>query len=184
MSNLFELSEPQPFDEDHIVADAECPCTKPGDQYLLEIDNGSVFLVHQACGKQPRGDYLDLVEMARLPVTVKAEPYGNCDGGAWHGEYRCDCGIALVATVNDLAVVHDDVPYLVGRDYADREGALWRVTGDRDRHGRPLVYLLPKDAGEAVPLEEIVSDFGPLVLHPKDCTCEMHQDNDAWRKTS
>lgn len=137
MTNLFQLSEPQPFDEGYAAGDDECSCPNPDDQYLLEIDNGAVFLAHRACGKQPRGDYMDLVEMARIPVTIKAHPYGNCDGSEWHGEYRCDCGIALAATVNGLAVVHDDVPYLVGRDYRDRDGAVWHITGDRDRQGGP-----------------------------------------------
>lgn len=79
--------------------DTECGCQNPDDQYLLEIDAGSVVLIHQACGKQMRGDYLDLVELPRIPVTVKAEPYGNCDGSQWHGEHQCDCGVVLVATV-------------------------------------------------------------------------------------
>ncbi|WP_331764781.1 phiSA1p31-related protein [Streptomyces sp. NBC_01238] len=164
MADLFKLSEPQPFDEECAAGDYDCQCPNPDDQYLLEIDNGSVFLVHRACGKQPRGDYLGLVEMGRIPVTIKAEPYGNCDGSEWHGEYRCDCGVALVATVNGLAVVHDNVPYLVGRDYRDRDGAVWRITSDRDRQERPLVFLLPQGAGEDCPLEEIVTDFGPLEL--------------------
>ncbi|WP_331731857.1 phiSA1p31-related protein (plasmid) [Streptomyces sp. NBC_01005] len=164
MTNLFQLSEPQSFDEGYAAGDDECSCPNPDDQYLLEIDNGAVFLAHRACGKQPRGDYMDLVEMARIPVTIKVEPYGSCDGNEWHGEYRCDCGIALVVTVNGLAVVHDDVPYLVGRDYRDRDGAVWHITSDRDRQGRPLVFLLPQGAGEDCPLEEIVADFGPLEL--------------------
>ena len=170
MTDLFQLTDPQPFDEDDTLADSECPCVEPDDQYLLEIDAGSVSLIHKACGKQPRGDYTDLVEMPQIPVTVKAEPYGNCDGGAWHGEYRCDCGILLFVAVNGRAVLHDDVPYLVGRDYADREGAVWRITDSVDAHGRPLVYLLPEGAGEDCPLGEIVADFGPLTLLPVDQT--------------
>ena len=164
MTDLFQLSEPQPFNEGLAAGTDECTCSQPDDQYLMEIDNGSVSLTHRACGKQPRGDYIDLVEMARIPVTVKAEPYGNCDGSQWHGEYRCDCGIVLVPTVNGLSVVHDNVPYLAGRDYRDCDGSVWRITGDRDHQGRPLVYLLPQGAGEDCPLEEIVADFGPLTL--------------------
>lgn len=166
MTNLFEISEPQPFAEDDALADSECPCLNPDDQYLLAIDAGSVFLTHKACGKQPRGDYTDLVEMLQIPVTVKAEPYGNCDGGAWHGEYRCDCGSVLVATVNGLTVEYEGVPYLIGREYADCDGDLWRITDQRDAQGRPLVFLLPEGAGEDVPLEQIASDFGPLTLAP------------------
>lgn len=99
MTHLFLTTEDQtPSAEDQALADSECSCLKPDDQYLLEVDAGSVSLVHKACGKQARGDYLDLVEMAPIPVTVTAVPYGGCDGSEWHGEYRCDCGIALVAT--------------------------------------------------------------------------------------
>lgn len=148
--------------------DLECPCPDPDDQYLLEVDNGSVFLVHRTCGKQPRGDYPDLVEMPSIPVTVTVEPYGNCDGSEWHGEYRCDCGVALIATVNDRTVVHDDVPYLIGRDYSDRDGAAWHITESRDRDGRPLVYLLPQGAGEDCPLGQVVEEYGPLNLIPKE----------------
>jgi hypothetical protein len=166
VTDLFQLTEPQPFNEEPAAAAYECPCPNPDDQYLLEIDAGSVSLIHRACGKTPRGDYTDLLEMPQIPVTVKAEPYGNCDGGAWHGEFRCDCGVVLVVTVNGLAAVHDGVPYLVGRDYRDREGNVWHITDARDRHGRPVAYLLPQGAGEDCPLEEIVTDFGPLTLVP------------------
>ncbi|MCL8016915.1 hypothetical protein [Streptomyces sp. AS02] len=100
--DLFPLVDDQAGADDDALADSECSCSQPDDQYLLEIDNGSVFLIHKACGKQPRGDYTCLVEMPPVQVTVVAEPYGNCDGREWHGEYRCDCGIALVATVNGL----------------------------------------------------------------------------------
>jgi hypothetical protein len=149
-------------------SDSECPCPNPDDQYLMEIDAGSASLIHQACGKQARGDYTDLVEMPQIPVTVKAQPYGNCDGGAWHGEYRCDCGILLFVTVNGRTVVHDDVPYLVDRQYTDREGAVWHITELVDGQDRPLVFLLPEGAGEYVPLGEVVDDFGPLTLRPAD----------------
>lgn len=171
MTDLFQLSEPPAFtEEDAALADSECSCTDPDGQYEMLVDEGGVSLTHKACGKQPPGDYLDLVEMAPIPVTVTAEPYGNCDGTEWHGEHRCDCGITLLVTVNGLSVVHEGVPYLVGRDYADREGDLWHITGDRDRACRPLVYLLPKGSGEDCPLEEIVSDFGPLTLAPQSTT--------------
>lgn len=100
MSSPFRAVEGPHHDEDEVWADSECRCADPDDQYLLEIDNGAVFLIHKTCGKQPSGDYTDLVEMGPIPVTVTAVPYGSCDGREWHGEYRCDCGIALVATVN------------------------------------------------------------------------------------
>jgi hypothetical protein len=155
-----------PSDPD-TTANTECVCPNPDDQYVLEVDAGSVFLIHKACGKQPAGDYLDLLQVDRIPVTVTAYPYGNCDGSQWHGEHRCDCGVVLVATVNGLSVVHNDVPYLVGRDYADTDGALWRITDTVDRQDRPLVHLLPEGAGEYIPLEEAVDSFGPLALAPQ-----------------
>jgi hypothetical protein len=165
MTILFQPATPQDPDQHH-PGEQECSCLSPDDQYLLEVDNGSVFLIHQACGKQPAGDYTDLIEMPRMPVTVTAHPYGNCDGSEWHGEYRCDCGIALVATVNGLSVLHDDKPYLLGRDYADSDGDLWHVTDTVDASGRPLVFLLPEGSGADIPLAEAVTDFGPLTLTP------------------
>lgn len=101
MPDLFWLADPEPVEPEG-VNDFDCSCPDPDDQYLLEIDNGSVSLVHKACGKQPYDDYVDMVELPQIPVTVKALPYGNCDGREWHGEYRCDCGIALVASINGL----------------------------------------------------------------------------------
>lgn len=165
MTSPFQLVDGQ-SDDQAKPADVECSCPNPDDQYLLELDNGAVFLTHRACGKQPAGDYTDLVEMLRIPVTVKAEPYGNCDGSEWHGEYRCDCGIALVATVNHRAVLHDDKPYLVDRDYTDREGGVWHITNQTDEHERPLVYLNPRGAGEDWPIGQIIDDFGPFTLVP------------------
>ena len=86
---------------------------------------------------------------------------------AWHGDFRCDCGIILVATVNGRAVLHDGVPYLVGRDYADCDGDVWHITDRVDEDGHPLVYLLPEGTGADVPLGQIVGDFGPLTLCPE-----------------
>lgn len=101
MTDLYQwLTTVPSTGQDVALDESECPCPKPDGQYELSIDAGSVLLTHKACGKQPRGDYLDLVEMAPIPVTVKAEPYRGCDGGAWHGEYRCDCGTTLLVTPN------------------------------------------------------------------------------------
>lgn len=108
--DLFRLADPQDVDQPH-PSDEECRCPSPDDQYLLEVDNGAVFLIHRACGKQPSGDYTDLVETGPIAVTVKAVPYGGCDGSEWHGEHRCDCGIALVATVNPRTVPGGRLPY-------------------------------------------------------------------------
>ncbi|MFF1574823.1 phiSA1p31-related protein [Leifsonia sp. NPDC058292] len=161
MTDLFAATE-GPQD----VAADECPCPNPDDQYLMEIDEGGVTLTHKACGKQPRGDYLDLVCLPQTPVTVKAEPYGNCDGREWHGDHRCDCGIYLDVAVNHLAVMHNDQPYLIGRDYADRDGEVWRISDLRDAQDQPLVYLLPEGAGEPGPIAEIDEAYGPLTLQP------------------
>ncbi|MFE1949980.1 phiSA1p31-related protein [Streptomyces sp. NPDC059524] len=144
----------------------ECSCPNDNSQYLLHIEEGGVYLVHKACGKQPRGDYHDLITLDSLPVTVKELPYGGCDGSAWHGEHRCDCGTYLNVTIAHLAVMHDDQPYLIGRDYADCDGTIWRVTDLRDRDDQPQLIVLPEGAGEPCPLPEVVTDFGPLTLQP------------------
>jgi hypothetical protein len=139
------------------LANRECPCPDPDDQYLLDVDAGSVGLTHKACGKQPRQWLDDAFSLDRIPVTLH-----------WHDGRPTlpddDDNSYGVLTVNGLAVVHDDVPYLVGRDYTDCEGGVWRITGLRDEHDRPTVYLLPEGAGEDCTLEEIVHDFGPLTL--------------------
>jgi hypothetical protein len=149
--------------------DTECSCEKPDDQYLLDIDQGAVSLVHKACGKQMHGDYHDLVEAGPVPVTVKAVPYGGCDGQQWHGEYQCDCGIILATTVNDRAVVHDGRPYLIGRDYKDKDWDLWRITGNVDAQGQPLMHLVARDGtnrGGLVPIGRVASFWNRLILQP------------------
>ncbi|GAA3153712.1 phiSA1p31-related protein [Streptomyces rectiviolaceus] len=161
MPDLFASTE-GPVD---LAAD-ECSCPTSDGQFLMEIDAGSVLLTHKACGKEPRGDYHDLLNLPQIPVTVTATPYRNCDGSEWHGEYRCDCGIYLYATVSHLAVLHDGQPYLIDRDYADRDGEVWRISDLRDAQGQPLVFLLPEGAGELGPLPEIADDYGPLTLQP------------------
>lgn len=114
MTDLFRIVEPQEANQPH-PSDSECGCPNPDDQYLMEIDAGSVSLIHKACGKQARGDYLDLVEMAPIPVTVTAVPYGGCDGSEWHGEYRCDCGISLVVTIPPRTVPGGRLPFTRNR---------------------------------------------------------------------
>lgn len=124
MTHLFLTTEDlTPSAEDQALADSECPCLKPDDQYLLEVDAGSVSLVHKACGKQARGDYLDLVEMAPVPVTVTAVPYGGCDGAEWHGEYRCDCGISLAVTVPPRTVPGGRLPFTRNRRTLPQEAS-------------------------------------------------------------
>ncbi|TXS50153.1 phiSA1p31-related protein [Streptomyces sp. t39] len=158
-----------PFEEPEALdpSEYECPCPAPDDQYLLTIDEGGVFLTHKACGKAPRGDWWqESLSLTQVPVTLTHEPYGTCDGSQWHGEHQCDCGTIAVIEVNDRAVMHDGLPYLIGRDYTDRDSAVWRITDNRDRAGKPLVFVLPEGAGEDIPLGDVVSDFGPLTLAP------------------
>lgn len=140
-------------------AKRECPCTDPDDQYLMEIDAGTVFLVHKACGKQPRSWLDDAFSLDRIPVTLHWH-----DGRPTHPED--DDNSYGWLTVNDRCVMHDDVPYLIGRNYTDREGAVWRINDSVEIPDRPMVYLLPEGAGEDCPLAEIVADFGPLTLRP------------------
>ncbi|MGW6602265.1 hypothetical protein [Streptomyces sp. NPDC055036] len=107
MTFFFEFVDPDPL-EDAPTGDSECSCPDPDDQYLMEIDCGSISLTHKACGKPMAGDLMDSFFVDRIPVTVTAQPNGNCDGSAWHGEYRCDCGISLVATINGHTVTKEN----------------------------------------------------------------------------
>jgi hypothetical protein len=95
--------------------------------------------------------------MDRIPVTLHWH-----EGRPTYPDYDADSYGVL--TVNHRAVLHEDVPYLVGRDYADCEGAAWHITDQVNAQGEPMVYLLPEGAGADVPLPEIVADFGPLTL--------------------
>lgn len=167
MSGFFEPSDPFAPADMLDPTECECPCPNPDDQYLLEIDEGSVLLTHKACGKAPLGDWWqDTLSLMQVPVTLTHEPYGNCDGSAWHGERRCDCGTVAVIEITDRAVMHYGQPYLIGRDYTDRDGSVWRITDTRNRAGNQLVFLLPEGAGEDAPLGEVIADFGPLTLTP------------------
>jgi hypothetical protein len=139
----------------------ECPCPEPDDQYLMQIDAGTVFLTHKACGKPPRAWLDDAFGTHEMPVTL----HWHVDGPTGADD---DVNSYGLFTINGRAVLHDDVPYLVERQYADREGAVWHITELVDREDRPLVFLLPEGAGEYVPLGEVVDDFGPLTLRPAE----------------
>jgi hypothetical protein len=100
--NFFQLAaEPAPDNEDYDNRGCQCP---PGDnQYLLEIEEGGVVLVHATCGKQPShtwGDWNDLVQMNPIPVTVEWER--NCDGSLWHGDRQCDCDSWVQVTATSV----------------------------------------------------------------------------------
>ncbi|MDX3672668.1 phiSA1p31-related protein [Streptomyces europaeiscabiei] len=135
----------------------ECDCPDPDDQYLMEIDAGTVYLTHKACGRSPRAWLDDAFSLDRVPVTLHWH-----DGRPVHPDD--DDNSYGVLSINGRCVVHDDVPYLVGRNYRDRENSIWRVTDSVDAQDRPMVYLLPEGAGVDIPLAEAVSDFGPLSL--------------------
>ena len=67
----FEPVDPTDTDDD-IPDDAYggCQCPTPDNQYLMEVDCGSVNFVHAACGKQP-GDWADeSFHMPPVPVTL------------------------------------------------------------------------------------------------------------------
>lgn len=100
--NFFELADgediaPEGYD------DTGCQCP-PGDtQYLLEIEEGGIVLIHATCGKQPPaswGDWHDLVAMGPIPVTVTWER--ECDGSEWHGDRRCDDGSYIVVEATSV----------------------------------------------------------------------------------
>lgn len=153
MTDTTNLFAPDP------TVNRECPCPDPDDQYLMQIDCGTVYLTHKACGKQPRSWIDDAFGTNELPVTLHWHHHPPTAADDDDGSYG-------LITINGRAVLYRDVPYLVGREYADREGAVWHITDLTDREGRPLVFLLPEGAGEHVPLGEAVDDFGPLTLLP------------------
>ncbi|MFJ9380164.1 phiSA1p31-related protein [Streptomyces sp. NPDC101455] len=153
---MFQNVQPQPLDDEPGLSTYECACVDPDDQYLVEIDAGTVFLTHKACGKTPQAWLDDAFSMGRVAVTLH-----------WHHEgatHEDDDNAHGVLTINGLAVVYENVPYLIGREYTDREGDVWHVTDERDRSDRPLVHLLPEAAGESLPLEWALSDYGPFTL--------------------
>lgn len=47
-----------------------CTCGAPDDQYVLELESGSVFLVHAACGKPAQHWTDDDYSLSPIPVTL------------------------------------------------------------------------------------------------------------------
>ena len=93
----------EPADDNSDYDDTGCQCPPGNNQYLLEIEEGQVVLVHAACGKKPSytwGDWQDLVYMNPIPVTVDWER--DCDGSAWHGDHRCDCDSWVQVTATSV----------------------------------------------------------------------------------
>ncbi|MER5277746.1 hypothetical protein ABT025_18585 [Streptomyces sp. NPDC002809] len=80
---VFEPVDPTHVDND--VPDdayATCQCPNPDDQYLMEIDAGSVGLRHTACGR-PAGDWTDdAYSMEAVPVTL----HWHVDKDYWTNE--------------------------------------------------------------------------------------------------
>ncbi|MFE0727907.1 hypothetical protein ACFW2X_06585 [Streptomyces antibioticus] len=89
-------------DQDHAPEEPardECPCPKPDDQYLLEVDAGQVFLTHRPCGKPPRNSE-DFVENLQLnPTPVQIQPDHNCT--SWDCP-ATDCHVWLQVTIPGL----------------------------------------------------------------------------------
>lgn len=61
-----------PFHEGPESADdLECRCPNRDDQYLMEVDCGSVYFTHAACGKPPGLWADDALSMQSVPVTLR-----------------------------------------------------------------------------------------------------------------
>ncbi|MFE6126669.1 hypothetical protein ACFQ6Q_00130 [Streptomyces sp. NPDC056437] len=127
MPGFFELAEPAAYADTPDDAEYGCPCPAPDDQYLLEIDEGSVLLTHKTCGKSPRGDWWqDCLSLMQSPVTLAVVPYGGCDGSEWHGEYRCDCGVVAALALQPVGQVTSIELVIQSRKTADDP---WRDNG-------------------------------------------------------
>lgn len=64
------------------VDNHDCQCIDPDDQYLMEVECGSVSFVHAACGKQP-GPWADeAFGMEPVPVTL----HWHASTDYWTGE--------------------------------------------------------------------------------------------------
>jgi len=140
-----------------------CRCTNPDDQYLLEVDCGSASLTHKACGKQPASWLDDAFSMSQVPVTLHwhdGRPTHPEDDDSSHGQL----------TVNDRAVICDGKAYLIGRVYREvADGDLWRITGDVDKQGQPLMHLVAPDGkprGGPVPIGRVANWLNTLTLQP------------------
>lgn len=100
--NLFQLAD-ETADDNPDYEETGCQCPPGDNQYLLELEEGGVVLVHAACGKQPPanwGDWTDLVSMGPIPVTLDWER--ECDGSRWHGMDPCDHGSYIVVTATSV----------------------------------------------------------------------------------
>lgn len=74
-----------------------CLCEDPA--FELEIDCGSVYLRCGTCRKDPYphwSDWIELVCMSPLPVTIDVEKPGPCN--CHYVQYGCDCEAYITAT--------------------------------------------------------------------------------------
>ncbi|MFJ1782450.1 hypothetical protein ACIOKA_37725 [Streptomyces anulatus] len=67
----FESVDPPTGDEEDLTdAYTTCQCPQPDDQYLMEVDAGSVMLRHAAC-RRPAAEWTDDgYSMDPIPVTL------------------------------------------------------------------------------------------------------------------
>ncbi|WP_330479924.1 hypothetical protein OG301_38965 (plasmid) [Streptomyces platensis] len=91
--NLELIEDAQDAAQDVDLDDNTCPCESPDDQYVMEIEEGQLYLRHAACGKVPNwagGDWRDLVFSG--PVPVRAAWESDCTGSHRSGyTFACDC---------------------------------------------------------------------------------------------
>ena len=67
-----------------------CGCEKPDENYLLNIDCGTVELKHATCGKPPRWtDWPDISFSNTIAVAVKYGHHCDCN---LHEQFGNDCG--------------------------------------------------------------------------------------------
>jgi hypothetical protein len=78
----FEPADLPCVDDVPIDAYLTCQCPNADDQYLMEVDAGSVGLKHAACGR-PVGDWAeDALSMQPVPVTL----HWHASTDYWTGE--------------------------------------------------------------------------------------------------
>lgn len=93
--NFFRVADPEEPGTPEEFDDSGCTCENPSDQFLVSIEEGSIYLRHKDCGKPPPaswGDWNCLVEMpefqARVawtshPCTCNFMVQLSCDCDSW-----------------------------------------------------------------------------------------------------
>lgn len=72
----------EPLEDIPELDDLTCQCEKPDDQYLMEVDAGSVSFTHAPCGKPPGPWADDAFSMQPVAVTL----HWTSDRDYWTGE--------------------------------------------------------------------------------------------------